>query len=137
MSSLENRLANLFHLGLSIQRLSHWVENEVGLSIGQWCFLKQLVNMPGASAQSLSAAVGVHPSTLSPLMKRLEERGLIFVGEDPRDSRKKRVVITRAGLNDLEEADQLMRDRLTLLPVSGLDFSCLTLIIEQQLSALE
>jgi DNA-binding MarR family transcriptional regulator len=42
-------------------------------------------------------------------MKRLEERDLIFVTEDPKDSRKKLIFLTRAGKQALDKATESVR----------------------------
>ncbi len=60
--------------------------------------------MPATSPLALSNAVGVHPSTLTQTMKRLVKKEFIYLSDDPKDSRKKQVTITRAGKNVLDAA---------------------------------
>lgn len=47
-----------------LRQINRWFPFfHLGLSLGQWCVLKHLIDMPGTSANALAAAVGVHPST--------------------------------------------------------------------------
>ena len=94
----------LFQIGNSIQQLNRKAERQLGLSLVQWYLLARLVDLPATSPQTLATAVGVQPSTLTQTMKRLEKKRLIFVCEDPKDSRKKVVSITREGKNALDIA---------------------------------
>lgn len=102
MKDAERPLFSLFRIGNSIQALNKRTEKYCGLSLVQWCLLKYLIDMPGSSAQLLAKAVGVHPSTLTQTLKRLEKKKFIFITEDPKDSRKKLISITRAGKYTLE-----------------------------------
>lgn len=106
MKKQERSLMLLFQLSLSIHHLSQTVEKNSGLSLGQWCFLKHLIDLPGATASVLSMAVGVHSSTLTQTMKKMEEREYIAIIEDPKDSRKKLISITRRGKEVLEASDR-------------------------------
>ncbi len=105
---LESTLLSLFHIGLSIQNLNKVWERKLGLSLVQWCLLKHLIDMPAVSALSLAKAVGVHPSTLSQTLKRLERRQFIHIAEDPKDSRKKVISITRLGKEALDRTTQTL-----------------------------
>ena len=95
---------SLFRIGISIHNLNKILEKKLGLSMVQWCLLEQLIDMPGASAQSLAKAVGVHPSTLTQTLRRLERKGFIFMTESPGDSRKKLISITKQGKHIFERA---------------------------------
>ncbi len=109
-------LHSLFHLGLSIHHLNQKSEKQAGLSLGQWCLLSHLIDMPATSAFALAKAVGVHPSTLTQTLKRLESRKFLFISEDPKDSRKKLIAMTRQGKEALERADEVFgqhADRLS------------------------
>jgi DNA-binding MarR family transcriptional regulator len=99
-------LYELFHIGNSIHLLNKRSEKLLGLSLVQWYLLKRLIDMPGCSPLALAAAVGVSPGTLTQTMRRLERKGFLFLAEDPKDSRKKLVAITRAGKRVLEGASE-------------------------------
>jgi DNA-binding MarR family transcriptional regulator len=99
-----------FQLGMEVERLSARMEQKCGISLAQWSVLIRLKDLPACTAQELANAVGVHPSTLTQALKRLEKKGYLFVGKDPRDSRKKILSLTREGTQRLEEV------RLVLQP---------------------
>ena len=102
---------SLFHLGVTLSNLNKRTERQLGLSLGQWCLLKHLIDMPGTSAFSLAKAAGVHPSTLTQMLKRLQRKGLILIGEDSKDSRKKLISVTRQGKAILDKVDVVMNEQ--------------------------
>lgn len=110
MSVADQSLFSLFHIGISIQQMNKKSERRSGLSLVQWCMLRHLIDMPAASAHSLSNAVGVHPSTLTQTLKRLGRKKYVFIAEDPKDSRKKIISITRAGKDALDKTSQQLKD---------------------------
>jgi len=110
MVAPKHPLKSMFHLSLLLHNFNKEAERRTGLSIVQWTILKHLIDMPAASAQELSDAVRLHPSTLTQSMKRLIRKGLIFVSEDPRDSRKKIISLTRNGKNTLDHSNIQMEE---------------------------
>ena len=132
MNNSERPFFSLFHIGISIHQLNKRSEKQLGLSLVQWCLLKTLIDMPATSAQSLSAAVGVHPSTLTQTLKRLERKEYIFITEDPTDSRKKLISITRSGKNILESASKKMKARLKELIGFEKELSTLQSLLKTQ-----
>jgi DNA-binding MarR family transcriptional regulator len=106
MNKRDRSLMHLFQLGLSIHHLSQTTERKFGLSLGQWCFLRHLIDLPGTTANALALAVGVHSSTLTQTMKKMEEKGYVSIAEDPKDSRKRLISITRRGKEALEDSDR-------------------------------
>lgn len=105
MSDLEHSLLTLFQIGVSIQNFNKRLEKSLGLSLVQWCLLKRLIDMPATPAHALAKAVGVHPSTLTQTLKRLERKNYIFITDDSKDYRKKLIAITRSGKKILEFAN--------------------------------
>lgn len=99
---------SLFRIGISIHNFNKISEREVGLSLVQWCLLRKLIDMPAASAFSLAKEVGIHPSTLTQTLKRLEKKGFVFISEDPKDSRRKVVSLTRLGRKSMQDAEKKM-----------------------------
>jgi DNA-binding MarR family transcriptional regulator len=98
-----------FRLGIEIDRLSDRMERRCNISLAQWSVLIRLKDLPAVTAQDLAAAVGVHPSTLTQALKRLERKRYIFVGKDPKDSRKKILSLTREGAERLEEVRTVLQ----------------------------
>ena len=105
--SKELKLVLLFQLGASIHQFSRLAESKLGISLVQWCLLQTLTDMPGTSALGLAKATGVHPSTLTQSLKRLQRKGYVFVGPCPKDSRRKVVSITRAGKSAVDDASDI------------------------------
>jgi DNA-binding MarR family transcriptional regulator len=106
--SLQKPLFHLFQISLLFHNFNKVYERTFGLSLVQWCVLRRLIDLPGASAIILARKVGIHPSTLTQTLRRLEKKGLIFVDRDPLDSRKKILSVTRLGKNKLEVVENEM-----------------------------
>jgi DNA-binding MarR family transcriptional regulator len=68
----------------------------------QYHVLATLRDMPACSPQRLAKAAGMHPSTLTQSIKRLQKKGALFSGSDPGDSRKKILSMTKQGSRLLE-----------------------------------
>jgi len=108
MSNSESHLISLFQIGIAIHQLNRRSEKYMGLSLVQWCLLKHLIDMPAVPAHSLAKVVGVHPSTLTQTLKRLEKKKYIFIIGDPKDTRKKLISITRLGKEILDSTSEKM-----------------------------
>lgn len=78
------------------------MEAELGLSLVQYHCLTHVRSNPGISSRSLAKAIGMHASTLTQSLKRLSKREFLFVGEDPRDSRKKMITLTALGKDAID-----------------------------------
>jgi DNA-binding MarR family transcriptional regulator len=94
---------------MEIERMGQRMQEKCGISLAQWSVLIRLKDLPAVTAQELAAAVGVHPSTLTQALKRLEKKNFIFVGKDPKDSRKKILSLTRQGADRLEEVREVLQ----------------------------
>ena len=108
MTAFEHPLFTLSKVGISISNLNKKSEKYFGLSLVQWCLLKQLIDLPASSAYELSETTGVQPSTLTQSLKRLERKKYLFITKDPNDSRKKLISITRLGKEALDKAGTRM-----------------------------
>lgn len=108
----EGALTTLVDVGLALQRLNKTFEQQLGLSIVQWCVLHRLLDLPAASALLLAHAVGVTPGTLTQSLGRLKRKGLVYVGEDPRDARRKSIAVTRDGRDAVVKASRFFRESL-------------------------
>ena len=96
----------IFQIGLNIQHLNQRLEKKARISLTQWAILQELVQHPSISPFILAEVVGIQPSTLTPALKRLQKKGLIFIGKDPKDSRKKTLSLTRKGKDTIDAADR-------------------------------
>ncbi len=125
MKERSQPLLSLFHLGLAIHHLNQKAEKKLDMSLGQWCVLGHLIDMPATSAHAHAKAVGVHPSTLTQALKRLETRGFVFMMEDPKDPRKKLISMTRIGKNAFDRAEQVFGEHAKKLGEMNTDMLAL------------
>ena len=103
MRAVEGSLANIVRLNIVFSNLNKDAERRTGLSVVQWCLLNRILVMPVSSAQRLAHAMGMHPSTLTQSLKLLSKKGYVFVAQDPRDSRRKLISLTRKGFEAIGE----------------------------------
>jgi DNA-binding MarR family transcriptional regulator len=80
-----------------LEKTSKDMESNLGVTGPQRLVLRLLGRFPGITAGRLSKLMLVHASTVSIILKRLEERGLIERREDTRDRRRAFLGLTRAG----------------------------------------
>lgn len=102
-----DEIDSLFHLTLVLHHLNKDVEQKFKLSLVQLFVLLRLRHLPATCAHVLASAVGVHPSTLSQTLRRLARKEFVFVTEDPKDYRRKIIVLTKRGK---ETIDLVYRD---------------------------
>lgn len=108
------KIARLIKISLAFHQLNKGAEMRFGLSLVQYHLLVTLRDMPGCSPQRLAEALGMHPSTLTQSIKRLHRKGALFISEDPKDSRKKILTLTRSGQKQIDffvhEADSWLKE---------------------------
>lgn len=130
MTNESRPLQLLFKFGNLIHNLNKKTEKEIGISFAQWSVLKQLIDMPGTSAFNLAQSVGVHPSTLSQTLKRLEKKNFLHLIEDPKDSRKKLISITKVGKTALVSFENNIRPFSEKLSVFEKDIDKLSAFLD-------
>lgn len=69
----------------------------LGLSLLEWYALRALYEQDGASASQLAHEVCRHPSSMTALLDRMEEKGLLYRQIDPQDRRSVRVFLAERG----------------------------------------
>lgn len=109
---MDIEIARLVRMSLAFHNLNKGAETHLGLSLVQYYVLATVRDMPGCSPQDLAEAVGMHPSTLTQSLKRLQRKKVVFVAEDPKDSRKKIISMTREGREYLEHFTGGIKDLL-------------------------
>lgn len=70
---------------------------EVGLHVGQEMVLIELWQKDGLRGGELACRLGVEPPTVTKMLRRLENCGLVERRPDPADARSFRVCLTEAG----------------------------------------
>lgn len=95
----------IWALDHGLQRASKRLEARIGITGPQRLVLRIVGRLPGISAGDLARVLHLHPSTLTGILRRLEERGLLLRDPDPRDGRRALLRLSRAGRRmDVEAA---------------------------------
>ena len=80
-----------------LQAASKRMENTLGITGPQRLALRLIVKYPGLSAKRLAHTLQLHPSTVTGVLQRLDDRGMIDRRRDPRDGRGICLFATAAG----------------------------------------
>src|SRR5215470_5093433 len=95
MAKEEDRLGGVLEfmrviwaLDHSLQRMSKRLEGDLGVTGPQRLVLRIVGRVPGISAGDLARVLHVHPSTLTGVLRRLEQRSLVVREPDPSDGRR-------------------------------------------------
>ena len=81
----------LWSIEHGLQRRSKRMESQLGITGPQRLVLRVVGRFPGISASGLAHIVRLHPSTITGIVQRLVERGLIERDRDPVDTRRARL----------------------------------------------
>jgi DNA-binding MarR family transcriptional regulator len=81
----------------ALQRASKRMKVTRGVTGPQRLVIRIVGRFPGLPAGHLAKLLHVHPSTLTGVLKRLEQQGLIRRREDPRDKRRTLLSTTEKG----------------------------------------
>lgn len=81
----------------SIQRISKRMEMDSGITLPQRLVLGVIARLPGTAAGVLAKILHVHPSTLTGIIRRMEDRGYLRRHLDPKDARKVRLSLSAKG----------------------------------------
>lgn len=87
----------LWELTHALQSLSKHMESAIGVTGPQRLALRIIGRRPGISAGELATALRIHPSTLTGILRRLEERRAVRREADPDDARRARLFLASAG----------------------------------------
>ncbi len=97
LESVLEFLSLLWNVDHGLKSMSRVLESSLGLTGPQRLVVRIVGRFPGTTSGRLAQILHVHPSTLTGIMKRLEERGLIERKPDPDDARKALLFLTQAG----------------------------------------
>jgi DNA-binding MarR family transcriptional regulator len=78
----------LWSIEHGLQRMSKRMEADLGITGPQRLVLRIVGQFPGLSAGELARIVRLHPSTITGILQRLVQRGLLERRRDPSDSRR-------------------------------------------------
>ncbi|HEX3054161.1 MAG TPA: MarR family transcriptional regulator [Aggregatilineaceae bacterium] len=101
---MDNKLRFDGCMATNIEQAFHHLEKvyerligPLGLSLMEWYTLRALYGEDGVMASQLAQTVCRHPSSMTALLDRMEEKGLLDRQVDPVDRRSVRVFLTDAG----------------------------------------
>ena len=78
--------------------------DKLNLSYTQYVVMMYFWEMGGGSAKDVSRALLLDPSTLTPVLKKLEQKGYLTRRRDPQDERSLIIHLTEAGERLQDEA---------------------------------
>ncbi len=90
-------LRTLWSLTHELKAMSKRMRSRLGLTGPQRLVIRVLGQMPDLSASALADVIRLHPSTLTGVLRRLEERKLIARSAHPHDARRAVLRLTAAG----------------------------------------
>jgi DNA-binding MarR family transcriptional regulator len=90
-------MRRLWAVDHELQSTSKWMEARLGVTGPQRLVIRMIGCFPGISAGALAEMLHVHPSTLTGVLRRLDDRGAIRRSSDPRDSRRALFWLTARG----------------------------------------
>jgi DNA-binding MarR family transcriptional regulator len=87
----------LWALDQGLNRLSKRMLANLGVTGPQRAVVRLIGRYPGLTAGEIAQRAHHHPSTLSIILRRLEEQGYVHRAEDTGDHRRVRLTLSRAG----------------------------------------
>lgn len=90
-------MESLWALDHALQERERSAAGRFGITRSQRLVLRIVGQQPGVSAGDLSRILHVHPSTLTPVLHRLVEGGLLGRAPDPADRRRAVLRLSRRG----------------------------------------
>lgn len=110
---------SLYSTTIAINRLYKPMLDSLGVTYPQYLVLSTLWEKEGQTISAIADRLALEPSTITPLMKRLEVAGFVMRQRNPDDERQVRVTLTEKG--------KALRSRASCLTDSLLENSKLTI----------
>src|ERR1044071_3048444 len=88
------------------------IELEIGISLAQLFVLQQVAERPATSLNDLAERTATHQSSVSVVVRRLVDRGLVTRRADTADKRRVQIELTPAGEKLLVGAPETIQTRL-------------------------
>lgn len=111
----------LVRLSVELHNLNAQAQRHHELSLVQWLVLRKILASPAISASSLALLSGIHPSTLTPTLQRLENAEWIYMLERPSDLRQKMLIVSQKGYKVCVNFEKTLRTVLKNLEVKDRD----------------
>jgi DNA-binding MarR family transcriptional regulator len=90
-------MQRVWHLAHALDVASRGMLQTVGVTGPQRLVIRVIGQSPGLAAAELATTLGLHPSTLTGVLSRLEQQGLIVRARDLQDARRANIQLTTAG----------------------------------------
>jgi DNA-binding MarR family transcriptional regulator len=123
---------SLYGASIAINRAYKPMLDALGVTYPQYLVLSALWEGDGQTIGAIAERLSLEPSTITPLVKRLEQAGFVGRQRNPDDERQVRVSLTTKG-RDLRVETRCLTD--TLLRRSGLTVEAI-MALNQQVQAL-
>ncbi len=88
---------SLYSTSIAINRLYKPMLDSLGVTYPQYLVLSTLWEAEGQTISAIADRLALEPSTITPLMKRLEVAGFVSRQRNPEDERQVRVYLTEKG----------------------------------------
>jgi DNA-binding MarR family transcriptional regulator len=88
----------IYSANLAYSKVYKPVLDELGLTYTQYLAIIALWEQDRQTVKQLSDRLFLEPSTMTPVLKRLEAMGYVQRSRDPRDERNVRIALTEAGV---------------------------------------
>ena len=96
----------------SLRESSRWAEKQVGITGAQLFVLQKLEEAPAQSLNELADRTHTHQSTVSTIVTRLVDSGLVTRTRSGRDGRRLELGLSASGKRLVARAPDLAQDRL-------------------------
>ncbi|WP_165184282.1 MarR family winged helix-turn-helix transcriptional regulator [Caulobacter soli] len=123
---------SLYGASMAINRAYKPMLDDLGVTYPQYLVLSTLWEGDGQTIGAIAERLSLEPSTITPLVKRLEQAGFVDRQRNPKDERQVQVRLTDQG-RDLRVQTACLTD--TLLRRSGLTVDAI-IALNQQVQAL-
>src|SRR5437660_6487034 len=97
LGSVLDFMRMLWAVDHALQSASKRMESTYGVTGPQRLVVRIVGRFPGIAAGRVAEILHVHPSTLTGILKRLEQRGILQRRTDPRDARRALFGLTPKG----------------------------------------
>lgn len=111
-SEVQDIMDSIRHIFKYMRVASSQFEKVVGLSAAQVFVLKKVAEEPGLSINDLAARTTTHQSSVSVVVKKLEDAGFVSRGTSPEDSRRVVVSLTEEGGKILTQIPRMVQEEM-------------------------
>lgn len=107
----EHLCFSLYAASIAVNRIYKPVLDQLGLTYPQYLVLTALSENDGLTVSEVAGRLWLEPSTVTPLVKRLEAAGMLRRNRNPKDERQVNVTLTEQGRAVRKDA-QCLTDEL-------------------------